>query len=306
MSIVTQKQNIRADILSVIKSLTGNENVLAIPVEFVHYTGSLDAALFLSQLLYWSDKGSRKDGFIYKTYMEWKKEIHLGEYEVRKAVKVLKEKGILETEVKRANGSPTCHYRLDGEKFSESFLEFLQKRTLGKSTNESVETEESLTEIRTEIITENTSPPFASSDDERDGGVKEYKKEISINSNRQHQVPIKHSEEANRMVELLRYTVPFSDTPAERVALDRLRCLVDDKTYLPEEIHDCAKWMLHNLDRVRVVPSTIESWLSTFVTKKRNGSNFNSYEPKSRYKTKSELLVESWSDQTIYDELAYD
>ena len=36
--------------------------------------GGALAGLFLSQLYYWSDKGSRSDEFIYKTQTEWQEE----------------------------------------------------------------------------------------------------------------------------------------------------------------------------------------------------------------------------------------
>ncbi|HZH92195.1 MAG TPA: hypothetical protein VEX70_16480 [Pyrinomonadaceae bacterium] len=164
-----QKDSYRSDIFTLIKSLTGQNNVLTIPVEFIHYTGSIDAALFLSQLLYWTDKGRRADGFIYKTYKEWENEICLSEYEVKKARKNLEAKGILETKVMRANGNPTVHYFLDSEKFSESFLEFLKNRKASNPRNDSIESAESLTETTAETITENTSPFFVSPDgDEND------------------------------------------------------------------------------------------------------------------------------------------
>src|ERR1044072_4723575 len=136
--------------IDLITALTGQANILSIPVEFIRYTGSIDCALFLSQLLYWSDRGHRADRFIYKTYKDWQREIHLSEYEVRKATKLLKEKGFLETKIKKANGSPTVHYRLDVEKFSESFLNFLQEQKANNFGIQGVGSEESLTETTTD------------------------------------------------------------------------------------------------------------------------------------------------------------
>jgi hypothetical protein len=147
---ITQKTSAREATLATIRTLTGQANILTIPREFINYTGSLDCALFLSQLLYWSDKAGRSDGFIYKSYEDWKTEIHLSEYEVRKAANKLKGLGILETKLKKANGSPTLHYRLDFDKFSESFLNFLQEQKQTNCENQTVENEESLTKITTD------------------------------------------------------------------------------------------------------------------------------------------------------------
>lgn len=122
---------LRDDTFTLIKSLTGQSNTFSIPVQFIKYTGSFEAALFLSQLLWWSDKGSREDGFIFKTYAEWEEETTLSEYQVRKITRLLKnDYEVLETKLLKANGVPTLHYRLDPVKFSDSFLEFLKNGNL--------------------------------------------------------------------------------------------------------------------------------------------------------------------------------
>jgi len=141
------------DAIAIIKAFSGQANILTIPRQFVDYMGNLDGALFLSQVLYWSDRG--RDGWFYKTYAEWQEEICLSEYEVKKAVKKLVDLGVLETQVRKANGNPTVHYRLDFDVFSESFLNFLQKRNPRNSGIESRESEESLTETTTETTTKN-------------------------------------------------------------------------------------------------------------------------------------------------------
>lgn len=161
-----RKSTVRDDALTLIKALTGRDNVLVIPTEFVRYTGSSDAALFLNQVLYWTDRATMPNGWFWKTYEDWKREIFLSEYQVRKAARLLVAKGVLETKLKKANGNPTVHYRLVVEKFSESFLEHLNNRdsalellkneTATDSRIESVETEGTITEITSEISSEKT------------------------------------------------------------------------------------------------------------------------------------------------------
>lgn len=137
-------------IIELIRSFTGQANVLTIPRVFVDYVGTVDGGLFLSQVLYWSDKSRDPKGWFYKTYAEWEEELGLSEYQIRKHVKRLSSMGILETKVKKANGNPTVHYRLKEREFSVSFLEFLQERKLRNFINESEESEETLTETTTE------------------------------------------------------------------------------------------------------------------------------------------------------------
>lgn len=144
------------DAIALIKALTGQANVLTIPRVFVDYTGSLDCALFLSQVIYWSDKGD-SEGWFYKSYGEWEQELCLTEYQVRKAAKHLAAMGILETKLKKANGSPTLHYRLDFERFSESILKKLKNPILSNSRIQPLKSGQSITETTAEITKETTS-----------------------------------------------------------------------------------------------------------------------------------------------------
>ena len=165
---ITQEQ-----IYTAIKSLVGQANILTIPREFIDYTGDMESALLLSQIIYWSDKTKRGDGFIYKTYAEWQEETGLNEYAIRKAANCLKSLGILETEVHKANGSPTVHYRLITSKFSVSFLQNLKERNFKIQSIESSKFKESLTETTTEITSEITDNDNASSQESRSSFISE-------------------------------------------------------------------------------------------------------------------------------------
>lgn len=128
-----------------ITAYSGQEKVIVIPTIYIEITEDLNTATLLNQLIFWSDKSKRKDGFFYKTYLEWEQEIYLSEYQVRRSAKKLKEMSILETKVKKANGSPTLHYKINMDKLSESILEKLKNGNLRNSSNETKETKESLT-----------------------------------------------------------------------------------------------------------------------------------------------------------------
>ena len=141
----------------VIESVTGEESkIIAVPSELIHFVGSLTSrgktqkAVFLSQLIYWSDKGSRKDGFIFKTQREWKKETGLSESQVSTYTEEFESLELLETDLKKANGSPTVHYKLKIDVFLESFKEFLQNRNRDNREIQSKESDDSLTENTTQ------------------------------------------------------------------------------------------------------------------------------------------------------------
>jgi len=144
----TQRQ-----IFNLIKQLSGQSNVLTIPRAYIGYTGDVNTALVLSQLIYWCDKGSRNDGFIYKSYREWAIETGLSKHQINRATQILKSKGIVETQLKKAEGAPTLHYRLDIDRFTKSFSEYVKKLEMDFRffNNPISKRRKSLTETTTEI-----------------------------------------------------------------------------------------------------------------------------------------------------------
>lgn len=130
---VTQRAVIR-----LISRLVGQANVLTIPRIFIDLTGSHEAALLLSQILYWSERTRDPDGWFYKTAADWEAELALSEYQVRKARKVLEPLG-LETKLRAVNNVPVQHYRLDGPQFYKSILQFLQNAPVTDSQKHPVE-----------------------------------------------------------------------------------------------------------------------------------------------------------------------
>ena len=129
-------------IISLIKNFVGSSNLLVIPTKLIEFTGGLDTALLLSQIIYWSDKTT--DGWIAKSYREWFDEIRLSEYEVRSSAKKLEAEGLIMTKLKQFAGAPRIHYKLNEEVFVEKFMKFL-----GSDMKEQVEEENS--EIREQL-----------------------------------------------------------------------------------------------------------------------------------------------------------
>lgn len=113
-------------IQTLIARFVGQANVLTIPRVFIDLCGgNLEAALLLSQVLYWTERTRDPQGWFYKTADEWQDELSLSEYQIRKARKVLTPFG-LETDLRAVHNVPILHYRLDPDRFSKSILQFLQ------------------------------------------------------------------------------------------------------------------------------------------------------------------------------------
>ncbi len=78
------------------KSFTGR--IVAYQADLAKALGSVTAGLFLSQILYWSDKGDDAKGWIYKTQAEMYEETGLGRREQETARKVLRRAKVLHEE----------------------------------------------------------------------------------------------------------------------------------------------------------------------------------------------------------------
>ena len=151
----------QTSVFSLIESVSGQSNILTIPRIFIEATGDIESALLLSQLLYWTGRSTRPDGYIYKTYREWQEEIGLTQHQVSRATNKLKSFGILETVVKKANGSPTVHYRVITDMFSKWIMQFLVNGLLKNAKSIINKVHNPLTEITTEITTidDDENPP---------------------------------------------------------------------------------------------------------------------------------------------------
>lgn len=87
---------------------------IAFHVNLAKALGGINEALFVQQLYYWSDKGNREDGLIYKTKIEWQEETFLTPKQQDVIVSKLKKMNVLETKVMRdPSGNTTLHYKLD-------------------------------------------------------------------------------------------------------------------------------------------------------------------------------------------------
>jgi len=93
-------------------------------------TGTINSALFLCQLLYWTDK--TEDGWIWKTSDEIEEETGLTYFEQKTARKTLLKLGLIREEYRRS--TYLMHFRINYDKLSELWEAFsgkkMEKRTV--------------------------------------------------------------------------------------------------------------------------------------------------------------------------------
>lgn len=130
-----------------IQEFSGNDRTITIPSLYIKLVGDYAAAALLNQIVFWSDKTNRTDGFFYKKYADWQEELLLSERQVRYATNKLKNLGLVETMLKKADGSPTLHYRVDMDKLADSILTKCQNGNLQSVRLDNDKVSDSLTEI---------------------------------------------------------------------------------------------------------------------------------------------------------------
>jgi hypothetical protein len=106
-------------VLSLIRELPDQQNILIVPRIFVRMTGSINAALLLSQILYWSDKSSnglyRRKLVFAKTTLEFADELGLGQKAFENARATLEALGLIRTTIGGFRGKKTVHWHPEME-----------------------------------------------------------------------------------------------------------------------------------------------------------------------------------------------
>lgn len=118
------KENTNQEILAnYVTSISGQSRIITILKTYIEiFDGDIYTALFFNQMIFWSDKGKRKDGWFWKSYVELEDEIGISQYKAKKAANLLIEKGVLETKIKKVSGAPTMHYRVDMQAFIKNLI----------------------------------------------------------------------------------------------------------------------------------------------------------------------------------------
>lgn len=101
------------------------ENPILYNTKLSKIVGSVNGGLLMSQLLYWWDKGMKKE-WIFKEIKEFEEETFLSEHQQRTAIRKWEKLGVLEVRLKGI--PPKRHFKIDlrklfelaGEKYPEN------------------------------------------------------------------------------------------------------------------------------------------------------------------------------------------
>lgn len=120
---------------------------------FVELTGSVTAAILLSQMFYWSRRTKDENGWFYKTAAEWSEETGMGRYELENARKCLRKHGLME---ESRRGVPAKLYFLLRMDVLQSRLLETSNQECGKPANKTAGNQQSITETTSENTSETT------------------------------------------------------------------------------------------------------------------------------------------------------
>jgi hypothetical protein len=106
--------------------MAGQNNVITVRRPFVNFTGTLERAMMLDQLLYWTSR-SVMSGWVAKSDEEFQEELCLSRYSIRAAAAGLKKMNLIETDVRKFGGSPTQHYRVRMDELVSQWEAFVSR-----------------------------------------------------------------------------------------------------------------------------------------------------------------------------------
>lgn len=142
---------------ALMQSVSVTDTVIVVHRAYVRFTGSIEAAMMLSQLLYWTPR-SGNEGWVAKSDKEFSDELFVSQYAVRVARERMTAMGIIETDVKKFAGTPKVHYRIRQNELGEAWVLFNSKPDSLETQSPLCEDAESLTETTAEITTNTVVP----------------------------------------------------------------------------------------------------------------------------------------------------
>lgn len=229
----------------------GNKPIAFNPI-LAKVLGGINNALLYQQLFYWCDKGSREDGWFYKTKEDIEEETCLSRYQQDSARNYLVKLGVIKTKIKKANGAPTIHYKLDDICFGKVENLLMEKRETSDS--EKRETSDSLTESTQENTTSSASPKKETFSKHPNGKEVNKKKikfvpdQPDITRSRP-KIGKKHLELAGAYIKYRKFK--YSSEPERLQAIARYSKPASKLLsfgYSGREILDCMKWCEKNYD----------------------------------------------------------
>lgn len=165
---------------SILGLFSGQEAMLTIPKIYVELTGTHVKALILNQIVFYSSKTKNKFGF-YKKYEEWTQETGLTKRQVSLGAKQLEKEGLITLTVKKANKSPTVHYKANEHNIIKALTNLLEQTcdndTLSQSQNVTIESD------KMSLTNDSDKMSFSITDEEHITTTEEAKPVVVVNEN---------------------------------------------------------------------------------------------------------------------------
>lgn len=153
-----------------IKWEVASRKTIALKLIYVDIAGDLLAGLLLSQIVYWHlpDRNGntklrvKKGGALWlvKSDADWYDEVRLTEAQARRARTILTDSNLIEVEIHRFNGAPTCHIRINEGMFMDMLngrLELEHISDLSQDTEQTCAATQIRNEPEDKSLTESTS-----------------------------------------------------------------------------------------------------------------------------------------------------
>jgi len=102
----------RQQVFDAIRETNEHVYVIAVPVEFIGLCGESDAALFLAQLLYWTERARLPGGWVYKSRQQWCDELHWTRYRFDAARRRVRDLELLEEAYHLVGARRILHMRV--------------------------------------------------------------------------------------------------------------------------------------------------------------------------------------------------
>lgn len=124
------KTKTKNPLLQTLLSMIDTDNTITVNRPIVMFLGSLEGAMLLSQLLYWTPRTTLKGkmkGWVAKSDKDFQDELCLSRYSVRSARELLHRRKLIKTHVAKFYGTPTIHYFVRWDELEKQWIDFLPR-----------------------------------------------------------------------------------------------------------------------------------------------------------------------------------
>ncbi len=87
-------QSYQQQVFAFISSIIGQNNIIPVPIECVHFVGDYNTEALLNQIIYWTDRTKDPDSWFYKSYADWHEELALSKYQDYRLKQDISVKGV--------------------------------------------------------------------------------------------------------------------------------------------------------------------------------------------------------------------